>query len=71
MVASLGFLLENFLSNLILTFTVNSLFEIADILDSISKGEYAELINNSKKIGDNIRNGYYLKTALDKCERKL
>ena len=50
---------------------VNSLFEIADILDSISKEEYAELINNSKKIGDNIRNGYYLKTALDKCERKL
>ena len=50
---------------------VNSLFEIADILGSISKEEYAELINNSKKIGDNIRNGYYLKTALDKCERKL
>lgn len=48
---------------------VDSLFEIADILGSISKEEYAELINNSKKIGDNIRNGYYLKTALDKCER--
>ena len=50
---------------------VDSLFEIAERLDSISNDEYAELINNSKKIGDNIRNGYYLKTALDKCERKL
>ena len=50
---------------------VDSLFEIVDILDSISKKEYEELINNSKKIGDNIRNGYYLKSALDKCERKL
>ena len=50
---------------------VDSLFEIADILDSISKEVYEELINNSKKIGDNIRNGHYLKTALDKCERKL
>ena len=50
---------------------VDSLFEIADRLDSISNDEYEELIRNSKKIGDNIRNGYYLKTALDKCERKL
>ena len=50
---------------------VDSLFEIADILDSISNDEYEELIRNSKKIGDNICNGHYLKTALDKCERKL
>lgn len=50
---------------------VDSLFEIAERLDSISNDEYEELIRNSKKIGDNIRNGYYLKTALDKCERKL
>ena len=50
---------------------VDSLFEIAERLDSISNEEYEELIKNSKKIGDNIRNGYYLKTALDKCERKL
>ena len=50
---------------------VDSLFEIADILDSISNDEYEELIRNSKKIGDNIRNGHYLKVALEKCERKL
>ena len=50
---------------------VNSLFEIAERLDSISNDEYEELIRNSKKIGDNIRNGHYLKTALEKCERKL
>ena len=50
---------------------VDSLFEIAERLDSISNDEYEELIRNSKKIGDNIRNGHYLKVALEKCERKL
>ena len=50
---------------------VDSLFEIVERLDSISNDEYEELIRNSKKIGDNIRNGHYLKVALEKCERKL
>lgn len=50
---------------------VDSLFEIAERLDSISNDEYEELIRNSKKIGDNICNGHYLKVALEKCERKL
>ena len=49
---------------------VDSLFEIAERLDSISNDEYEVLIRNSKKIGDNIRNGYYLKIALEKCEGK-
>ena len=50
---------------------VDSLFVIAERLDSISNDEYEELIRNSKKIGDNICNGHYLKVALEKCERKL
>ena len=49
---------------------VDSLFEIAERLDSISNDEYEVLIRNSKKIGDNIRNGHYLKIALEKCEGK-
>ena len=50
---------------------VNSLFEIAETLKSISEDEYKELIKNSKIIGEKIRQGYYLKTALEKCEREL
>lgn len=50
---------------------VNSLFEIAETLKSISEGEYQELIKNSKRIGEKIRQGHYLKTALEKCEREL
>ena len=50
---------------------VDSLFEIAERLDSISNDEYEVVLKNSKKIGDNIRKGYYLKTALEKCERRL
>ena len=50
---------------------VNSLFEIAETLKSISEGEYQEIIKNSKRIGKKIRQGHYLKTALEKCEREL
>ena len=50
---------------------VDSLFEIAETLKSIQKKDYQELIENSKKIGEKIRQGYFLKTALEKCERKL
>lgn len=50
---------------------VNSLFEIEETLKSISEGEYQELIKNSKRIGRKIRQGHYLKTALEKCEREL
>ena len=50
---------------------VDSLFEIAETLKSIQKKDYQELIENSKKIGEKIRQGYFLKTALEKCERIL
>ena len=50
---------------------VDSLFEIAETLKSIHKKDYQELIENSKKIGEKIRQGYFLKTALEKCERIL
>lgn len=50
---------------------VNSLFEITETLKSISESEYKGLINNSKRIGWKIRQGHYLKTALEKCEREL
>ena len=50
---------------------VNSLFEILESLESMSEDEYQELVKNSKRIGEKIRQGYYLKTALEKCEREL
>ena len=50
---------------------VNSLFEIAETLESMSEDEYQELIKNSKRIGEKIRQGHYLKTAVEKCEREL
>ena len=50
---------------------VNSLFEIAETLKSIAENEYQELIKNSKSVGRKIRQGHYLKTALEKCEREF
>ena len=50
---------------------VDSLFEIADCLNSIDEEDYQELIKNSKIVGEKLRNGHFLKTALEKCERNL
>ena len=50
---------------------VDSLFEIADCLNLIDENDYQELIKNSKKTGQKIRQGYFLKTSLEKCERKF
>ena len=50
---------------------VNSLFEIAETLKSISEDEYQEMIKNSKRIGEKIRQGHYLKIAVEKCENEL
>ena len=46
--------------------TVDSLFDIQETINSISEEEYQELVENAQKVGNNIRSGYYLKTALDK-----
>ncbi len=50
---------------------VDSLFEIADCLNSIDEEDFQELIKNSKIVGEKLRNGYFLKKALEKCERKF
>lgn len=47
--------------------TVNSLFEIADIINNMTDAEYAELKENAEKIGVSLRRGEYLKSALAKC----
>ena len=49
---------------------IDSLYEITDALESMDEERYRKLIENSRKIGEKIRRGYYLKTALEKCERK-
>lgn len=63
--------LADFIRNNNCGILVNSLFEISETLKSISEDEYQELIKNSKRIGRKIRQGHYLKTALEKCERNL
>lgn len=50
---------------------IDSLYEIAGILESINEEKYQQLIDNCKKIGEKIRQGNYLKKALEECERKL
>ena len=50
---------------------IDSLFEIAGALGNMDEENYRQLIENSRKIGEKIRRGHYLKTALEECERKL
>lgn len=49
--------------------TVGSLFDIKEKLNAISEEEYQELVENAQKVGNNIRSGYYLKTALEKLTK--
>ena len=50
---------------------IDSLYEIAGILESMNEEKYQQLIDNCKKIGEKIRQRNYLKKALEECERKL
>ena len=50
---------------------IDSLYEIAGILESMNEEKYQQLLDNCKKIGEKIRQGDYLKKALEECERKL
>ena len=50
---------------------IDSLYEIAGILESMNEEKYQQLIDNCKIIGEKIRQGDYLKKALEECERKL
>ena len=49
--------------------TVDSLFDIKEKVNTISDEEYQELVENAQKVGNNIRSGYYLKTALEKLTK--
>ena len=49
--------------------TVDSLFDIKEKINTISEEEYQELVENAQKVGNNIRSGYYLKTALEKLTK--
>ena len=50
---------------------IDSIFEIAGALGNMDEERYRQLIENSRKIGEKIRRGHYLKKALEECERKL
>ena len=50
---------------------IDSLYEIAGLLESMNEEKYQQLLDNCKKIGEKIRQGDYLKKALEECERKL
>ena len=45
---------------------VNSLFELSEMLGEISQDEYLQMATNAKNIMKNLKEGYYLKTAVNK-----
>ena len=52
-------------------FTVNSLGEIPKELEKIDPEKYQEYVSNIKKLSSNVRDGYYLKKALNKLEQMV
>lgn len=49
-------------------FTVKSLSEISDKIDNLSEDDYRQMVANTIKIGEKLRQGYYLKKAIDQIE---
>jgi hypothetical protein len=43
---------------------IESLDEIPDIIKSVNQKQYNEILENVRKVSENIRNGYYLKRVL-------
>ena len=54
-----------------LGFTVSSLEEIKAEIESMSKEQYEEMLDNVCHIGRQLKSGYYLKKALSKCEERI
>ena len=43
---------------------VESLHDLKEIIDNLSDADYQDLVDNAKRVGQEIREGHYLKTAL-------
>lgn len=44
---------------------VESLHDLKEAIDNLSDADYQDLVNNAKRVGQEIRDGHYLKTALN------
>lgn len=51
--------------------TVNNLYELNDKIKNITDEEYAEICKNVKHVSSLLRCGYFLKTAIEKCEEVI
>lgn len=47
---------------------VDNLYELSNMINNVTDQEYAEICENTKKVASLLRSGYFLKTALGKCE---
>ena len=43
---------------------VESLHDLKETIDNLSDSDYQDLVANAKRVGQEIREGHYLKTAL-------
>ena len=44
---------------------VESLYDLKETIDNLSDADYQDLVDNAKRVGQEIRDGHYLKTALN------
>lgn len=47
--------------------TVDSLMDIGYVIDKLTDEEYAKMVENTKKIGEKLRSGYFFKQALKRA----
>ena len=56
--------LSSFVEKNKIGFSIDSLSEIDDVLSNMSLEEYEDILENTKRIGERIRTGYYTKKAI-------
>lgn len=50
---------------------VNSLYELEDAISAVSQEEYSRMSRNTRKVSDQLHNGYYFYRALDEGLRRI
>ena len=50
--------------------TVNSLYDIKEVIANMTSDEYSLIKSGAKSIGEKLREGYYLKKAIKQCLEK-
>jgi eps6N len=57
--------LAEFISSQKLGLVISSLYELSDILDTITEKQYQEFVENIQEVREKLKKGFYLKKSIN------